>query len=149
MGFRFDYVTEANALVDGDQGSVELDVFRLGSGQRFLNARPQGYLRHEELVKLTSLLVEDPRFGAQLPTLWDFRGYDFSVYTASEFRTHAFILPRFPTRIGVKKAYLVDTDTGFGTMRMFQGAASGFNLEQQDNLMVSYSLEEIVDWLID
>jgi hypothetical protein len=32
---------------------------------------------------------------------------------------------------------------------MFQGAASGFNLEQQDNLMVSYSLEEIVDWLID
>lgn len=148
MGLPLDFVTEASHRVDGEQGAVMLDLWRFSSGDRLLHARPSGYLDHEELTKMTQVLVEDPRFGATLPTLRDFRGYDFSAYAPSEFRTHAFILPRFPGRKGVKRGYLVDSDTGFGTLRMFQGTASGFNFEEQDNLMVSYSLEELIDWLI-
>jgi hypothetical protein len=143
-----DRVIEASARFDGERGSVEMEVWQFGPGRRILNARPEGYLSHNDLVEVIRVLVEDPRFGAQLPTLWDFRAHDFSSYSPSEFRSHAFILPRFPLRSGVKRGYLVDSETGFGTMRMFQGAASGFNFEDQDNLMVSYSLEDVVDWLL-
>ncbi|WP_323766893.1 hypothetical protein [Antarctobacter sp.] len=127
---------------------MTLMVWRFGDGRRMLRGRPNGYLAPEDLANAMKLIVEDPRIGPGLPTLWDFRGHDFSVYSSSEFRTHAFLIPKFPGRLGIRRGYLVDSDTGFGTLRMFQGAASGYNFEDQDNLMVSYSLEELIDWLL-
>ncbi|MBW4985357.1 hypothetical protein KZZ07_22720 [Mameliella sp. CS4] len=148
MGRLPDCRTEATVEVAGAEGSVILMVWRFGDGRRLLRGQPTGYMRHEEVAEAMRCLVEDPRFGPGLPTLWDFRGHDFSFYTASEFRSHAFIIPRFPARSGVRRGYLVDSETGFGTLRMFQGTASGYNFEDQDNLMVSYNLEELVDWLL-
>ncbi|MBV7394802.1 hypothetical protein [Mameliella sediminis] len=148
MGRVPDCKTEATARIDGAAGSVDLMVWRLGNGRRLLRGRPHGYLTRDELAEAMHCVVEDPRFGADLPTLWDFRGHDFAAYGSSEFRTHAFIIPRFPGRKGIRRGYLVDSDMGFGTLRMFQGTASGYNFEDQENLAVSYSLEELVDWLL-
>jgi len=148
MDVRKAVETEASARFEGADGFVDLEAWRFHAGERILHARPMGYLLHEELVSMMSFLVDDPRFGATLPTLWNFRDFDFTAYSASEFRTHAFILPRFPDRAGTKRAYLVDSETAFGTLRMFQGTASGFSFEDQDNMMVSYNIEELVEWLI-
>lgn len=139
---------EVSVAIEGDAGSVALTVWRFSDGRRLLCGRPTGYLNREDLIRAMQCLVDHPDIGPALPTLWDFRGHDFSFYGDSEFRLHAFIMPRFPDRIGVRRGYLVDSATGFGTLRMFQGAASGFNFEEQDNLLVSYSLEELVSWLL-
>lgn len=148
MGMIPDCRTEVSVQIDAAKGQVTLVLWRFGDGKRLLRGRPSGYLGPEDLAKAMQHIVEDPRFGPGLPTLWDFRGHDFSVYASAEFRTHAFLIPRFPGRFGVRRGYLVDSETGFGTLRMFQGAASGYNFEDQDNLKVSYSLEELVDWLL-
>lgn len=139
---------EVNVDIDGPMGKVTLTVWRFGDGRRLLCGRPYGYLGRDDLIRAMQELVEHPGIGPALPTLWDFRGHDFSGYGDSEFRLHVFIMPRFPARLGVRRGYLVDDATGFGTLRMFQGAASGFNFENQDNLLVSYSLEELVAWLL-
>ncbi|WP_141194954.1 hypothetical protein [Maliponia aquimaris] len=139
---------EVNLRVDGARGHVVLTVWRFSDGRRLLCGRPEGYLGREDLIRAMEQLVDHPGIGAALPTLWDFRGYDFAAYGVSEFRLHAFIMPKFPARLGVRRGYLVDSDTGYGTLRMFQGAASGFNFENQDNLLVSYKLEELVAWLL-
>lgn len=148
MGMLPNCTVEATLHIEGDNGAAVLMLWRFGNGQRLLRGRPSGYLAPEEVSTTMRQIVDDPRFGADLPTLWDFRGHDFSAYSSSEFRAHAFLIPRFPGRFGIKRGYLVDSDTGFGTLRMFQGAASGYNFEDQDNLMVSYSLVELVDWLL-
>lgn len=148
MGLPMDWRIEATTRVSGEEGAVELQLWYLESGKRLLHGRPEGYMRQSELVKVIEVITGDTGFGATLPTLWDFRDHDFERYAPSEFRGHAFIVPQFPARIGVKRGYLVDSSIGYGSLRMFQGAVSGFNFEDQDNLMVSYNLEELVDWLI-
>lgn len=139
---------DVNVCVEGAKGSVTLTVWRFSDGRRLLCGRPEGYLGREDMIRAMERLIETPQIGSSLPTLWDFRGHDFAAYGASEFRLHAFIIPKFPTRSGIRRGYLVDDETGYGTLRMFQGAASGFNFEDQDNLLVSYNLEEVVAWLL-
>ena len=120
---------------------------RLEQGARLLVGCPEGYLTREELADVMRRIIDEPILGSALPTLWDFRGHDFSRYSPSEFRSHAFLMQRFPERTGVKRGYLVDSELGYGTLRMFQGTASGFNFEQQDMLMVSYCADELMSWL--
>lgn len=145
----FEAEMEVNVRIEAARGHLTLTVWRFAEGRRLLFGRPEGYIDREELTRAMQSLVDHPRIGPSLPTLWDFRGHDFECYGNSEFRLHAFIMPKFPQRIGVRRGYLVDSGTGFGTLRMFQGTASGFNFENQDNLMVSYNLEELVDWLME
>ncbi len=147
MGFLTHGTHEASTRVTGQDGSVVLHVTRLAGGARILVGCPEGYLTRDELAEVMIRVVEEPTLGANLPTLWDFRGHDFSRYSPSEFRSHAFLMRRFPERIGVKRGYLVDSGVGYGTLRMFQGTVSGFNFEQQDMLMVSYSADELISWL--
>ncbi|MGP6088556.1 hypothetical protein [Antarctobacter jejuensis] len=147
MGFLTHGTHEASTRVTGQDGSVVLHVMRLDSGTRILVGCPEGYLTRTDLTEVMTRIVEEPILGASLPTLWDFRGHDFVQYSPSEFRSHAFLMQRFPERIGVKRAYLVDSSVGYGTLRMFQGTMSGFNLEQQEMLMVSYDAEELIAWL--
>lgn len=147
MGFRSNEPHEASTRIEGRNGCVTLRVVRLDNGRRLLIGRPEGYMTREEIRSVMEQIVREPILGSALPTLWDFRGHDFSQYTPPEFRAHAFLMQKFPERIGVRRGYLVDSSTGYGTLRMFQGTASGFNFEQQDNLKVSYDYDELVEWL--
>ena len=92
------------------------------------------------LIRLRDDLALDPK----MPTLWDMRGHDFGQYGATEIRSRAFLLAHHPERNGVRRVYLVTDEDAYGTMRMFQQTASGFSLEDQECLLISYDRDELL-----
>lgn len=114
-----------------------------------LQARPLGYNRADEVTEIMQRMMAHDGFSARLPTLWDFRDHDFEAYRMSEFRAHAFILRSLPQRTGARRGHLVNSDIGYGMMRMFQQASSGYLLEASDRFRVSYSRDKLLHWLTD
>jgi hypothetical protein len=133
--------------VSGVQGAVTLELM-FTSATRLLRATPEGELTVEEYARVLEHIVSDPALGGDLPTLWDLRDRDFTSCTADRCRSLAFVLLRVPGRRGARRAFLVASSDGFGSMRMFQQTVSGFALEDQDHFHVSYDLNEALEWLI-
>lgn len=137
----------ADLVFETATGAIRFERLVVAGGCPILQARPTGYNSTADLSEIMQRLDRTRRFGGPLPTLWDFRDHDFDAYRMSEFRSHAFILRKLPLRAGMKRAYLVNSDTGYGVLRMFQEAVGGYRLEEQDRFKVSYDRDELLAWL--
>jgi len=131
--------------VDGAEGWVTLTRIESASGP-MLEARVQGELTPVEFKDVLARL-KTPPFGPQIRTLWDFRGHSFAGCTAQKCQSLAFALSKLPERRGVKRAFVVDSSHGFGSIRMFQQTANGFDVEDEDKLHVSYDIDDALSWL--
>jgi hypothetical protein len=140
-------VQSGRARISNACGALDLRLTQPDQGGQILVIRMEGRIDEDLLKLLLMRLREDPALDPRLPTLWDMRGHDFSQYGATEIRGRAFLLSRHPERAGVRRAYLVADAGAYGMMRMFQQTASGFAVEEQDNLRISYDRDDLMGWL--
>ncbi|GGB19866.1 hypothetical protein [Allosediminivita pacifica] len=131
----------------GPGGRIEICLARSQNGLEFSYGIAEGVVDRESLSAATRHLISDPRLGARRPTLWDLRHHDFDHTPVVRFRGYAFIFSEFPERSGVRRGYLVSSDTGYGMMRMFQLSASGYGLEDEARIRVSADAGALVTWL--
>lgn len=122
-------------------------ILPFGDAPRMLYVRPPIICSRADFVALMQRIVSTPNLDPALPTLWDMRGHDYAECTAESCRSVAFALGEFTERRGVRRAFMVDSESGYGSARMFQQTASGYALEDHDNFLVSYDAEEIIGWL--
>lgn len=107
---------------------------------------------HLNLIDLRASFAAKRASGALdhwLPSLWDLRGHDFAPYDGAEFRGLAFMLGARLERDGPRHGYLVDSELGFGMMRMFQGVATGAGRHAVTPFCVDYDSAPIIDWLVE
>ena len=131
----------------GPGGRIDVCLARTQGGADFSYGAIAGVVDRDSLSAATRYMVEDPRLGPRRPTLWDLRSHDFDHTPVVRFRGYAFIFSEFPERSGVRRGYLVGSDTGYGMMRMFQLSASGYGLEDEAQIRVSSDAEALVAWL--
>ena len=117
-------------------------------GKQVLSVGKDGRGASGDLDMLLTRLDQNPHLPRALPTLWDMRRFDFGAISAEAMRSMVFVMARHPGRIGVKRGFLVNTDLGFGTMRMFQQTASGHRVEEHGRMLVSYHRAPLLQWLI-
>ncbi len=141
-------VQGTEATIYSEQGGrLQLGRATVLDQTKIILGRAIGVVDRPSLSEAMRLIVGDARFGARLPTLWDLRLHDFDHTPVVQFRSYAFLLSEFPQRAGVRRGYLVATETGYGMMRMFQQLASGHGLEDESKMRVSTDPERLVRWL--
>ncbi|MEQ5871689.1 hypothetical protein J4E08_17555 [Sagittula sp. NFXS13] len=119
----------------------------LRTSPHLLYVRPPVSLSRDVLLPLLKQICATSDYPANVATLWDLRGCDFAQCTSDMVRTLAFDLQKLPDRRGARRGILVDSDAGFGTGRMFQQTVDGYRIEDQNNFIVSYSAEELIEAL--
>lgn len=127
----------------------QLDVFFecLPDGGRFVRFCPRGVLSKEAVLSKLLFIDAEPGLGAQTPALWDFRGFDFNPYDLATCRRQLLSLANLPQRKGAFRAFVVDSELGYGTIRMMQEVLSGHGIEDMENLHVTYSFDEAKEWI--
>lgn len=122
-------------------------VLPFGTNPRILYVRPPHACTRADFAPLMQRVVNAPDLPPTLPTLWDLRGQTFADCSAESCRSMAFALGRYTDRQAVRRGILVDSDSGYGSGRMFQQTVDAFRIESQDNFLVSGDAEEIIAWL--
>ncbi|WGW05947.1 hypothetical protein [Tropicibacter oceani] len=128
-------------------GTVGVNGFALPSGRMIVECTPIGRPDASQLVSVYEMLTTNAGYPPDIRALWDFRGFDFSPYDPAVCRKQVFSLERFPHRKGVKRGCLVDSELGYGHMRMFQELLGGFGIDDMNVIHVSYSRDELIGWL--
>lgn len=131
----------------GQDGALVLSLVKAAHGAEVLWVRPEGMIGAEELREALQTIVANPDFGPRVPTLWDMRGQDFTECTSERCQSMAIVLPEVPQRRGTKCVFLVDSEHGYGSMRLFQETANGFAPEDHDRMHVSYDVDDALHWL--
>jgi hypothetical protein len=93
-------------------------------------------------------LSQTEGFRSDIPALWDMRANDFSVARSEDVQAIALAVGAVTTRKGVRRAFLVSTDIGFGVFRMLQSTIAGFHIDAAENFLVTRDLDTAVDWLL-
>ncbi|WP_136439677.1 hypothetical protein [Pacificoceanicola onchidii] len=129
------------------EGKLDVSHDRLPGGARFVRFRPVGFLSKDAVLETLRLLSERSELGAKMPTLWDFRGFDFNPYDLAVCRRQLLSLAHMPQRKGALRAFVVDSELGYGCIRMAQEVLSGHGIEDMGNLHVTYSCEDALQWI--
>ena len=128
-------------------GGAQFSIAHLPDGKDYVRATCHGSLTAAELVEAMADMATRDGFDMCLPTLWDLRRHQFGQTSAQKTRSVVFALGRLPERQGVKRAFVVGSEDGFGTMRLFQQSMEGFGIDTLENFLVTYDQQEALDWL--
>ncbi|WP_121629244.1 hypothetical protein [Tropicibacter alexandrii] len=144
---RRDEAADNLASYRGTDGDAQFRITRLADGTSYVQATCHGSLTAAELVEAMAHMAQQPGFDISLPTLWDLRAHEFGQTSAQKTRSVVFALGRLPERQGAKRAFVVGSEDGFGTMRLFQQSMEGFGIDTSETFLVTYDQQEALDWL--
>ncbi|MFW2541336.1 hypothetical protein ACN2XU_01745 [Primorskyibacter sp. 2E107] len=126
---------------------VELHFGSLPSGAAYIQLKPGETIDKQAVVAVHERVAETPGLNLRMPTLWDFRGFDFETYDLGRCRREAPGCMARPERLGALRAFVVDSEVGYGIMRMLQEVVAGHGAEDMDNLYVTYAFDDALGWM--
>ncbi|WP_425100265.1 hypothetical protein [Tropicibacter sp. S64] len=134
-------------LGDIAETGVGLDLGVLPSGRRYAVLRPVAEMDRRSVHGALRHLAEAPGLGARMPTLWDFRGFDFASCNLAVCRRNVMGLSAIPDRAGALRACLVDSELGYGVLRMVQEVVGGCGVDDIENFHITYAIDDALGWL--
>lgn len=124
MPFSTHYDTVARILLVRVEGTVEAALF-------------------DTAMRTITTATEYP---ANVDTIWDFRGADFSRLSTDGMRNLLAIRAQYVARAGSRTAFLVHDEVAYGMSRMFQLLADG-TIPQ--DLSVHRQLDDAQAWVLE
>ncbi len=89
-------------------------------------------------------ICNNSEFSADVPTVWDLRGFDFTTFTSQSAYQVRDFRKDFRDRLSARVAMVVSNKLGYGMIRLVQSISNA-----DENTHVCYDLDQAIRWLLE